>query len=372
MLRSLASPGRWIGRVGAAALGGVLALALVAWAAEPQAPAPAAEELHDYQGVIHCHSLWSHDSKGTQEEIIAAAEKTELDFILMTDHPSEHSLTKALRGRHGRTWFLAGAEVDHWLGIDMRRRTRGRGVAAALGDLLEQDALAFVAHPEEFTDWDLPGYTGMEIYNIHADLKAEDVFRLASRAPRILFDPTMALPSILKAPTRNLKKWDELNQRRRVVGIAGNDSHQNVEILGRKIDKYEVSFGFVNTHLLASELSGEAIRDALVRGRVYVAFEAFGKARGFTCVVESGGETARMGEEITLAPGARLAARAPQAGSWRLVKDGQIIGQGEGNGFTAPLDAPGVYRVEVRTTWRKKVWPWIYGNPIFVRGSGGR
>ncbi len=37
----------------------------------------------DYQGVIHSHSLWSHDSTGTQEEIIAAATAANAHAFIM-------------------------------------------------------------------------------------------------------------------------------------------------------------------------------------------------------------------------------------------------------------------------------------------------
>ncbi|MBI3267504.1 MAG: hypothetical protein HYZ53_00665 [Planctomycetes bacterium] len=323
--------------------------------------------LRDYQGVMHCHSLYSHDSKGTQEEIIAAAARADIDFILMTDHPSEFSLSKGLKGWHGRTYFLVGAEVEHWLGIDMRRPCQGHSTAEALRDLQEQDALAFVAHPESFPAYELPGYQGMEIYNIHADLMDENVVKLAAKLPRLLADPSWVLPLILTPPTANLRKWDDLNQKRRVVGIAGNDSHQNVVLFGQKLDKYEISFGFVNTHLLASRLDRESIRDALVRGHVYVSFEVFGKARGFTCTVDNGDELVTMGDEVALRPGTVLEAHAPRSGFFRLVKDGRIILRTEGDSLTCDLAEPGVYRVEMRIAARGKVWPWIYGNPIYVR-----
>ena len=48
--------------------------------------------------------------------------------------------------------------------------------------------------------------------------------------------------SIFDVPVRNLEVWDRLNQTRHVVGIAGNDSHQNVgvTVLGAEGGRLEV------------------------------------------------------------------------------------------------------------------------------------
>jgi hypothetical protein len=78
---------------------------------------------------------------------------------------------------------------------------------------------------------------------------------------------------MLVRPDGNLARWDELNRKRPVVGIAGNDAHQNVNLLGFQIDPYDVSLGFVTTHVQAEELTEESVLAALKAGRAYVAFE---------------------------------------------------------------------------------------------------
>ena len=42
--------------------------------------------LCDYDGVIHLHSSFSFDGHAPMKEILAAAEKNEVDFIMLTDH----------------------------------------------------------------------------------------------------------------------------------------------------------------------------------------------------------------------------------------------------------------------------------------------
>jgi hypothetical protein len=59
---------------------------LLSGCSQPEIQKPI-KPLRDFRGIIHCHSKYSHDSKGTYEEILAAAKAAKVDFICMTDHP---------------------------------------------------------------------------------------------------------------------------------------------------------------------------------------------------------------------------------------------------------------------------------------------
>src|SRR5258706_15709512 len=83
--------------------------------ADPPRPPPvSARPQHDFRGIIHCHSKYSHDSKGTYEEILAAAKAAKVDFICMTDHPPKDDKGLPLRegwtGLHDGVLFIQGAE----------------------------------------------------------------------------------------------------------------------------------------------------------------------------------------------------------------------------------------------------------------------
>src|SRR5207302_9531515 len=41
----------------------------------------------EYRANLHVHSLLSHDSRGTTEELVAAARKTGTPVLKITDHP---------------------------------------------------------------------------------------------------------------------------------------------------------------------------------------------------------------------------------------------------------------------------------------------
>src|SRR5262249_40940091 len=155
-----------------------------------------------------------------------------------------------------------------------------------------------------------------EIYNIHSDSKTPGNGP-AALVPDLLVNerayPELVFRRIFHRPTAFLQRWDTLNRTRHITGIAGNDCHQNNGVRAfvtptntiwfedtspRKLAELKlnwftrplahVCFGrlepnrklfhfeltpyarmarFVNTHVLARELTEPAILDSLRAGR---------------------------------------------------------------------------------------------------------
>ena len=92
-------------------------------------------------------------------------------------------------------------------------------------------------------------------------------------------------------PEHNLREWDRLGARRRVVGIGGLDAHQFGRRVGGRVIRamgYARSFRQLRTHVLVAEpLTGDVEHDsrqvygALAAGRCYIAAHAVAPARGF-------------------------------------------------------------------------------------------
>lgn len=240
--------------------------------------------LREFRGIIHCHSLYSHDSKGTYEEILAAAKAARIDFICMTDHPPKDDPGRSLRegwnGLHDGVLFIQGAELAgaNLLALGIREPVHGDGPAKKMEAIHAQGGLAFVSHPEEVVDWGTYATAdGMEIYNVHAAFKRwqknprflRDTLRMVKEDPERLFSLVQDLdPDVLA-------RWEGMNKGRRFPGIAGNDSHQNVNLMGVQLDPYPRAFRFVSTRVLATELTEEAILEALRKGRCGVGFGHF-------------------------------------------------------------------------------------------------
>ena len=206
-----------------------------------------------------------------------------------------------------------------------------------------------------------------------------------------------------------------MNQERHITGIAANDAHQNVglravcsargtlvlsntgekteiireiplnritrlllrpftgplepgrEVLRFELDPYARSCHFVNTHVLARSCTEADLIEGLRAGRAFVAFSMLADARGFTCLVVSGGRTAVMGESIPFEPGSRLRAAAPLPCRFLVYRDGVCVQRAEGRELDLAVDQPGRYRVEAELRVLDQWIPWIYANPITVR-----
>lgn len=331
--------------------------------------APFEDGYRDFKGVIHCHSKYSHDSQGSQEEIIGAAKRTGMNFLIMTDHPSSKAIPRGLKGWHEGIFFLVGAELSQggWsmLALDIRQYLeQDQPTQQLLEEIKGQEGLAFVGHMEGVKTWDFEGYDGLEVYNVHADLAGDPRFYMLLKA--LLLPPNFFYASSVDRPSRNLARWDELSRERKVVAIAGNDAHANVKLffgVAGTVGPYEQVFKIVSTHILAKELNQQALRDALKQGHCYFSMDIFGDGTGFKLLAQDGHRQVIMGDEIEWSSSLELKAYSPGRGRIKLLKSGQLVHQVEGQLLDYRPPGPGVYRVEV---YRKGRF-WLCSNPIYVR-----
>lgn len=364
-----------------------------------RAPAPAADPFIDYSGVVHVHSLLGGHSTGRPEEIVAAARANGLAFVVMTEHPSAYLDTAAatLRGVHDGVLFIDGSELSARGDV---RLLVVPGLAppdtAAAGPPDAQETIArarragrlvFVAYPEQVSDWRLTDFDGLEVYNLYTNGKRLSYARLFldglwsfRRYPELLF------ASQFERPEANLKRWDELGARARVVGLAGNDAHANLglslrELTGKpllelKLDPYESSFRLIRNHVLLPQgepLTADSLLTALRQGHSFIACDLFCDAGGFRFTAETDSDRRLMGDEIPLpaAGGVRLVAATPVPSRLLLIRDGQTVGQAR-DATRAEFAATerGVYRIEAYLDQLgppADVFPWIISNPIYVR-----
>jgi hypothetical protein len=379
---------------------------------------------NEYRGVMHAHSELSHDSKVPFPEIAAALKKADVSFIFMTDHPDKGKgdYSKGWKGLHEGILFVRGYEMvagfmpwglpdDTILDTKEEPALLAKRIQA-LGGVL------FIAHCEEPRPWDIPEITGMEIYNLHADLKDENINELAPEIVLSLWSyPDQTLRLIFDRPTGYLTIWDDLNRTRKITGIAANDAHQNTGVRGVytakdtlrlldtghideaiteirlnflthfllrvlfgplapdkqlfrvDLDPYERSARYVNTHLLAKECTEPALLDALRQGRGFVGFDMIADARGFKYIAEGAAPEARkvvMGESISFEPDLKLRIASPYTCRFTILRYGVQVAQLTGNTFDWNVSEPGKYRVEAELDILGEWTPWVYTNPIEV------
>jgi hypothetical protein len=379
-------------------------------------------ELREYRVNLHVHSALSHDSRGTVEEIVAAAKAVGTDALLFTEHPSAafDFVADGHAGVRDGVLLVPGAETQGLL-LFPRERVPEHATLAPQ-DLVrrvrQRGGLAFLSHPEERLDWRLDGLTGCEIYNTHADFKEEkrlfaalkNPLWLVQVAPLVRTWPQEAFSALQDEPVLYLRHWDELSRRAPHVGVSANDAHRNVGLVVRltddgrarvadaldeellvldaavvrgvlpvpesaragdelfrlQLDPYESSLRHVGTHVLAGELSRDAIFAALEAGRAFVAFDWIADATGFDCVLLDGGARHELGSRVAAAPGARLVARAPLPARWRVVCDGTVVHEAEGGELDWPVAGSGTFRVEAWLDVAGERLPWILANAITV------
>ncbi len=124
---------------------------------------------------------------------------------------------------------------------------------------------------------------------------------------------------------------------------------------------------FVNTHVLARELTEPSIKDALRAGRAYIGFDIVADSSGFRWFASDGTNRVVMGESGTITKETRLRALSPVPCRFTVLKDGASACQQEGFSLDWVPPGPGKYRVEAEVKILNEWTPWVYANPIELR-----
>jgi len=377
---------------------------------------------NEYRGILHSHSEHSHDCEVPFEEILRAIKAAGLDFICLSDHCVDGRADFDLqwRGLEGGKLFIPGFEMKDGImpfgvasGVVLSNQT---DPAVLAQQIVTNGGVLFYAHPEERRDWNLPELTGMEIYNLHSDFKRQRG-GLRSLLPDVIVNlrkyPDHIYYKMFTRPTEFLRRWDELNLTRHVTGIAGNDCHQNVGFRGFytsfdtiqiedtspetlkefklnwftravtrlcfgrlepgkmlfhiQLDPYERSARFVNTHMLARDLSEPAIMDSLRAGRVFIGFDVIADSSGFCWFAENLSGQAVMGEALDFDNTTRLHALSPLPCRFTILRNGAPVYQQEARVLDWTPSRAGKYRVEAELKVRNDWVPWVYANPIELK-----
>jgi len=328
---------------------------------------------HDYVGVIHVHTTYSHDAMGTFEDAVRVANAQRLDYLVLTEHNNLQALRDGKQGWHGTTLMLIGMEIStqggHYIAMNVTEDINRHVMTTQqiIDEVNRQGGFGFIAHPffkkGRWRDWSVTGFTGIEAYNVAHDTLDENRMRLVMWTLTVPAEPFYL--SILQRPYDPLSTWDELIRRHhRVVGIGSSDAHE-FHLFGLKFAPYEVMFQFIRTHVLipSQTLEASAVYEALRNGHAYFAIELLAEAKGFSFMAHNDERILGiMGDEIALEPNLRLTAVLPAPAQLALFRDGQPIATATTQTWEVPVDSPGVYRLEAS----RHDQPWIFSNPIYI------
>ena len=357
--------------------------------------------MFEYSGSIHIHSKFS-DGSGTVDEIAGYAEDTGLDFIILTDHNTLKAKDKGYEKWYGNTMLIVGYEVNdlknknHYLVFGMDKVTGtfeklhdgdlGNRLSALeyVSEIKKKGGIGFLAHPHEkrnhlpehppypWTAWESEDFTGIEIWN-HMSEWAEGLNE-SNKLQRFLHP----LKSIIAPPEITLKKWDELNEKRKVVAIGGIDAHahkHNIMGFEFEIFAYKILFKSIRTHVLVDtefekgnalnfESDKRQVIDALGKGRSFIVNNYYGPGKGFRFVAEYDGVNYTMGDEIIFdkSKNKKVIFRTflPSEAKIRLIHNGNCADELAGLDCIWDSDEKGSYRIEA---WKDNKG-WIFSNHI--------
>ncbi len=347
--------------------------------------------MFNYPGNIHIHSSYS-DGSGNIDQIAADASSAGLSFVIITDHEtlaglSEESINKGVV-------VLVGAEINrlhsHYLALDIDNLIQPdeNNPQNVIDRVNEKGGLGFIAHPFEkghpyiekgkaypWKHWPVFFFNGLEIWNYTSHWRGRHPSLF-----RTLYFFFLNRNAAMDSPPREvLKLWDCYNiAGHRVAAIGSSDAHASLYNLGLfkiTVFTYRFIFKTINTYIvLEDELSGnfysakKQIIGAIRNGCCYISFDSLYSGLDFYYYAEVGKDKVLMGGEMVFQEGIILHIKAPKTRSMiRLIYNGKLIRETEGQELKLYPTKPGVYRAEVYfLSCFGRSRPWIYSNPIYI------
>lgn len=349
-------------------------------------------KLFDYTGVIHLHSSFSFDGHVPPEEILRAANKHNIDFLMLTDHDCLAARSDGWEGWNNNTLLIVGQEIsprfNHYLAFNTNEPIstdddpEGKKPQKYINAVNDQGGCGFIAHPDHegakmfhvkhypWNDWTVNGYKGMSVWDFMTDWQS------SLRGYFISILNFMFPAWFLRGPhVATLQRWDKLNQEKKIIGFGELDNHATKKrVLGITFVAFpfDRAFKFIRTHVLTNkplckdkQKDIENIINALVHGRAYFTLEYFHKASGFNFFIKQKGLSYQMGDSLKLKD-ARLHVLLPAKAFVRVIRNGSLWTKDIASEFSRQISEPGIYRVEILRKAYGKLRPWIFSNPIFV------
>lgn len=340
--------------------------------------------MNEYISVMHVHTIHS-DGHGDVDIIARDARLAGVDIVFVTDHGNDDVRRLGKEGWYEDVLVLSGYELNdirnknHYLVFGVDQCLGGDGGARKyVREVRERGGIGFLAHPDErrdyypehpsyeWTDWDIEGFDGIEIWNYMSEWM--EALRPGRRFLNLLFPDRC-----IRGPTEKvLRFWDERCRKRKIVAIGSADAHcYQHRLLGFTVSifPYERLFRRIRTHfLLPDQLTGnfEVDRDMVLgtlrEGRLFVSNLREGEASCFSFTARSLKGTTWMGGEVAISDKPVLRIWAPLEGHITLLRDGATCVVEKGHKVEYAADEAGSYRVEVTRHGRS----WIYSNAIRV------
>jgi hypothetical protein len=366
-------------------------------------------DCYHYSGAIHFHTNYS-DGSGTYDEVAKVAYSLGMKFIIPSDHDTVEPYNNENHSYISDVLVVPAVEIStdnfkgHFLVIgDDIPVLPNNGVSSqtTFNDSVNKGMMTFLAHvyhpnPKfDWHHWDIGKFTGMELFNLDSNWRLALSFREMSK---IFISFVLsgfkdsAMCNVMRFPKREMKKFDELNMKRKVVGIGSSDAHARIKIcrwLNHYIryPRYKSLLNMVSTVIVSRRAfinnyvhDRKILLDAILNGNSYITFPCFGNATGFQFTASSDFGNAIMGETLKMSGSADLEFVLPAGGDTtvQIIRNGDIINEYNNSNnkqeiqINLTVREDGIYRTQVllhreMPPFRgKRTYPWIISNPIYL------
>jgi len=267
------------------------------------------------KGTFHIHTKESHDGRQTDSEVIQAAQKLGLDFVVITDHNVKRWKTEKRDG----VWIVRGPELSLDHGHTIRL-------------LDESDGLDIVAHPgrpRRPRSKPLTSEAGLELVN--PTVTAEE---LLYRSPLKLF---LSLLSYIAEPKSGLLSLVDIDQRALNILNSGKPLSLwcGVDAHGWLPAEQNLAIWILTLNVNAAELSEEVLARELRDGPTSCFTGLLSNGQPIKVTLNQSG-TWEFGLKKPLA----------YPGSFRLYRDGELIATSSSKDFRYTPKYDGQYHIE--------------------------
>lgn len=330
--------------------------------------------LIDRRGLIHAHSVYSHDACDNKPEL-ESGEKDPVcfddfregmcaskhDFVMLSDHRDgfsdgtypevllyrpDQGDTLVMRNARpvanlaacpdgSKVLIMAGLEArtmpvgleQHVAPREMRSAIYGEATPEAIEMFKENGAVVLLQHTEDWTPEtlvELP-IDGFEMFNLHANtfLNLGGILEVVLRAAEDDFvgmpHPDVGVIGFISEDPRYLERWGTVLSQTKRVTTMGTDCHRNsfkpALQDGERMDSYRRMMIMLSNHILVEPRADGTwddsdLKAALRAGRLYGAFEMYGYPVGFDYHARAGEAVHEMGSSVALSSSPELSVRA--------------------------------------------------------------
>jgi acetyl esterase/lipase len=151
--------------------------------------------------------------------------------------------------------------------------------------------------------------------------------------------------------------------------IFGHSHLPSTKVTKDLTEAYTAAFRHATTHILATELTPDAIQTSLAAGHAYVAHDWLCDPTGASFIAQSYFGVFEMGDTVAHNPlvgAVTISARVPVPATLRLLRDNIVVAEAHDWKLDYTVRDTGAYRLEALLSIDGEERPWIFTNPITV------